>query len=113
MNWTDDIIPRDRFYLLLKSLMALGIMFPLWLFTNEIGKLNGFFENDEIGQTIEFDGIIFSTSENTLNQPVNYVTIKELEFYSDSRQTQKILSQNSGDTKILGLLSYPSFKNYG
>lgn len=112
MDIKKDLIPTNKFNLLLKIALALFIILMSWFSYTEYLTFNDFLKNDGNELTYEFDNLIFnidSVQKGSQKEMIRLVTLKELSYPASEQEQSEILSRNVGLTKIMGLQSHPSF----
>jgi magnesium-transporting ATPase (P-type) len=112
MDMKKDIIPADKFDLLIKVMLILFIFLMSWVSYTEYATFNDYLKNDKSELTYEFDDLTFkldSLQKSPQKEVIRFVTLKELSYSASEQQQDQILSSNFGHTKMTGLESHPSF----
>lgn len=112
MDLQKDIIPQEHFQ---KLMIAIMFVFPIliaWNGVNELKEFNSVFNANEIkaGETLNYTMEPLSITKINLDDTIyTYVSVTDLTYQPSNSKAKEILSSVPGYSKILGLLSHPSF----
>lgn len=112
MDLQKDIIPKDHFQKLLIAFMCLLPVFIIWAGIEELNEFNSVFNANEVkaGETINYTMDPLSiTKSNLTDSTYTYVSVTDLSYRPPNSNTTEILNSAQKNTKMLGLLSHPSF----
>jgi hypothetical protein len=112
MDLTKDIIPQKYFQRIMIAIICLLPIGILWSGLEELKEFKSTFEANEldVGEVLNYTVEPLSlTKVNFENTIYTYVSVTDLSYRPPNAETAEILASASEYSKILGLLSHPSF----
>jgi hypothetical protein len=112
MDLQKDFIPKERFQKLMITIMCLIGALIIWSGIQELNTFHSVFNADNVteGEALNYTMEPLSITKVNLNDTIfTYVSVTDLSYRSSHLKSAEILSSATDNTKMLGLLSHPSF----
>ncbi|HBQ58702.1 MAG TPA: hypothetical protein DD671_03525 [Balneolaceae bacterium] len=112
MDLQKDFIPKERFQKMMVFILCLFPIIFIWMGVGELNEFNATFQADDIeaGEVATYSlDPLHLTKINLDGTVYTYVSVTDLSYRPANARASDILSSAPDYTKMLGLLSHPSF----
>ena len=112
MDLQKDIIPKEKFQKMMVFILCLFPIIFIWTGIKELTDINTIFQADDIeaGEVVTYTLEPLHLTKIHLDGTVyTYVSVTDLSYRPPNSKATDILSSAPEYTKVLGLLSHPSF----